>query len=79
MFVWIRHLRFEIRLYKHIRGYIKLHDNIILPMESLFREEKYEEITMLCIEGTRTVKFLNGNHYHMNLFIELEKLLKELG
>lgn len=79
MFIWIRHLRFEILDHRYWRGYEKLHDSVILPMESLFKEEKYEDITILCKAGTRTVKFLNGNQYHMNLFIELEKLLKKLG
>lgn len=78
IFIWIRHLRFEFLDYDHWRGYNNVINDIINPIEIGFMHKQYEGLIELCKEGVDTVKLLNGNHYHMNLFIELEKLLREL-
>ena len=78
IFIWIRHLRFEFIDNNHWNGYIKVINELINPMEIMFRENKYEDIIELCHIATDTIKSLNGNHFHMNLFIELENLLKEV-
>lgn len=77
IFIWIRHLRFELREHKHIHGYINIIDNIVYPLEVLFREGgKHKLMRELCVSGSYKIKSINGNQFHMNLFLELEELLK---
>lgn len=78
IFIWIKHLYFEFMEHKHCQGYKFMINKFISPMISLVTHKNYDKIRPLCIEATQDMKILNGNHYHMNLFIELEKMLKKI-
>lgn len=78
VFIWIRHLRFEFTEYEYIQGYTKIINEIINPMEIMFKQNKYKKIIALCSSAIDWVKFINGNHYHMNLFFVLKDLLNEM-
>lgn len=65
-------------IHKEIYGYVKIFNNIITPIELLFSDEKYKEIIALCDEGRDRVKDINGNHFHILLFIDLKEMISEL-
>ena len=56
IFIWIRHLRFEFIDNNHWNGYIKVINEMINPMEIMFRENKYEDIIELCHIATEINK-----------------------
>jgi hypothetical protein len=39
--------------------------------------KEYDKLSKMCKEGIFLTKQATGDHYHMNLFIELEKLTKK--
>lgn len=78
IYIWIKHLYFEFKDYSSNRAYIHMINDTIVPMLILVERRKYQEIMKLCPKAIDDMKFINGNHYHMNLFIELEKLIREL-
>ena len=78
IFVWIKYIYLEFNKCSHYTGYSKFINNYIIPIEIMFREVKYKEIIEICSEATDLLKVLLGHHYHMWLFIELKKMLKEI-
>ena len=40
--------------------------------------KKAFKIIELCKEGADGIKFINGDHFHIYLFLELEKMIKDL-
>ena len=80
IWIWIRHLRFELTDYYNSTksaGYTCLINNSLSSIESCFRNENYDRIIEYCSESMRKIKFINGNHFHIWLFYILEELIKE--
>ena len=69
IFVWIQHLYFEFMEHKHCNGYISMINDTIVPMKIMVMHKEYKNIIEMCPKAVDDMKFINGNQYHMNLFI----------
>lgn len=79
VYVWIDYMYEKFKIYSKInKNYTLLVNKVILPIKGHFRLLEFKKITNLCLEGVSTVKMLNGNHYHMYLFLELIEMIKEI-
>ena len=78
IFVWIKFIYFEFMEYKHIKGYRYLLEKAVNPMVSETQFRNYKKILELCKDIVSDIKIINGNQFHMNLFIELERMLKKV-
>ena len=79
IFIWIRYIDFEFRMsIKNLNkiGYEYLINEIVNPImiDYLFKDNN--KAIELCKLGMEKVKFINGNHFHIYLFSELEKMIE---
>ena len=70
---WIRLIYLEFKEHD-TTGYRYMVNKYVVSMVSFSNNQQYNEIVKLCPDAIFDMKQINGNHYHMNLFIELEKL-----
>jgi len=75
---WIRLIYLEFKERNGLVGYRYMINKYVIFMISFVNNQQYDEIVKMCPDAVFDMKQINGNHYHMNLFIELEKLLKKL-
>ncbi len=78
IFVWLEYIYLLFMECKHYRGYLQFINNYVVEFQTMLKEGKNKEIYDKCSDATDTLKFLLGHHYHMWLFIELKKMLKEI-
>ena len=77
IFNWIRLIYLEFKERSGLVGYKHMVNKYVVPMVSFGNNQQYDEIVKRCPDAIDDMKQINGNHYHMNLFIELEKLCNE--
>jgi hypothetical protein len=78
IWIWIRHLRFELE--QHFKstnsiGYKNLINNSLSKIENWFETKNYKKIVECSGECMKTIKFINGNHFHIWLFYKLQVLV----
>lgn len=81
IYVWVKFMDYEFRMCIEnysIKGYTLLINDYINPILFVYLFKNKEKTIELCREGTMLVKDINGNHFHMYLFLELEKMIQKL-
>jgi hypothetical protein len=81
IWIWVKFMDYEFRSRLNgynKRGYTHMIDNIINPILIYHLFKDNEKAIELCKEGADGIKFINGDHFHIYLFLELEKMIKDL-
>ncbi|MFW9971726.1 MAG: hypothetical protein ACFFDF_16155, partial [Candidatus Odinarchaeota archaeon] len=77
IYVWIKAIYYEILEHKMIQGYKYIFNKFVIPIETAFRFHEYDKILKICEEATSNIKQINGNHFHLYLFLELKQLIEK--
>jgi hypothetical protein len=80
IWVWVKFMDYEFRNYVdnkiQTHQYSTLINDFINPIiiDYLFKDNK--KVLEICDDGRHFVKKINGNHFHIFLFIRLQELIK---
>ena len=80
--IWIKYIDFEFMMSAknfNKNGYEHLINKIVNPIMNYNIFKDNNKVIELCKLGMEKVKSINGNHFHIYLFSELEKMIKEFN